>query len=67
MTYENTKFQKFFFCIIAVKRFRSHIIGNDKDNNNNNNNSNSNSMSSDCQEILPKMMTTVSVVEPSTS
>ncbi|CAF0897681.1 unnamed protein product [Adineta ricciae] len=49
----------------TVKRFRSNIIGNDK--NNNNNNSQSNSMSSLCQDVLPKLMTTVSVVEPSSS
>ncbi|UJR13337.1 hypothetical protein I4U23_000355 [Adineta vaga] len=46
----------------TVKRFRSNIIRNDK-----NNNSNSNSMSSLCQDVLPKLMTTVSVVEPSSS
>ncbi|CAF1536860.1 unnamed protein product [Adineta steineri] len=47
----------------TVKRFRTNIIENDKDTNN----SNSNSMSSICQDVLPKLMTTVSVVEPSSS
>ncbi len=50
------KFEIYFF-LVAVKRFRSE---NDK-------NSNSNSVSSICQDVLPKLMTTVSVVEPSSS
>ena len=43
--------------VLAVKRFRSEM---DKT-------SNSNSVSSICQDVLPKLMNTVSVVEPSTS
>jgi hypothetical protein len=62
---EKTKLKKnVSFFIIAVKRFRSENIGNDKFNNNN---SNSNSVSSICHDVLPKLMTTVSVVEQSTS
>jgi len=41
----------------TVKRFRSE----------NEKNNNSNSVSSICQDVLPKLMTTVSVVEPSSS
>ena len=49
--------QYFSRFLLAIKRFRSE---NDK-------NSNSNSASSICQDVLPKLMTTVSVVEPSSS
>ena len=52
------------FSIAAVKRFRSENLDNDKYHYNN---SNSNSVSSICQDVLPKMMTTVSVVEQSSS
>lgn len=46
-----------FRLLLAVKRFRSEIEKT----------SNSNSVSSICQDVLPKLMNTVSVVEPSTS
>ena len=43
---------------VDVKRFRSE---------NDDKTSNSNSVSSLCQDVLPKLMTTVSVIEQSTS